>query len=156
VRFGWARFYADENVDQRLLSWLRRRGYRVDSAQDLGLIGRDDSFQLQEARRRKAVLLTNDVDYLNHRRFPFTQLRDTAIVIMRTEEKGEGRVDFGYMLLALDKEIGASHRSGLNGLKIEVRGPRMILHARVRSRIRTDEINISRPWKTRRLFQQSD
>jgi len=84
VKFGKTRFYADENVELDLVDYFQSRGYRVESAHKLGLLSRDDHFHLQEAKRRKVVLLTRDVDFLNHREFPFRDLKNAAIVIMRT------------------------------------------------------------------------
>jgi len=152
MRFGWARFYADEDIEDHLIVHLRDKGYHVDSARELGFAKKDDRFQLHEARRRKAVLLTRDLDFLNHRVHRFDELGDTGIVILRTEDKPETRVEFGYMLLALQKELGPSGSKGLHGLKIELRGPRMVLYARVNGRIRKDEVDISKPYGSRELF----
>ena len=152
MKFGRARFYADENVDQDLITWLRGRKFRVQCAQALGSKGRDDRFHLQEAARRKCVLLTNDRDYLDHSAFPFSEIKRTAIIVLGTQYKA-GSVEFGYMLLALQTEIAVSGTKNLWGLKVELRGPRIVFHAEVRGRIRRDEVDISRPLISRTLFQ---
>lgn len=155
MRYGRARFYADENIEENLIAWLRSRKHRVLSARELGFGGRDDQFQLQEARRRKSILLTNDPDFLNHRRFPFHTLRQTGVVVLRTERKPDALAQYGFMLLALVHEVGASGNEGLRGLKVELRGPRIILYANLGGKIRTDEIDISSPRKTRYLLQDA-
>jgi len=155
MKFGRARFYADENVDHDLITWLRGRKFRVQSAQALGYKGRDDRFHLQEAARRKCVLLTNDRDYLDHSAFPFSRIKRTAIIVLGTQYKADS-VEFGYMLLALGTEIAVSGTKNLWGLKVELRGPRMVFHAVVRGRIRRDEIDISRPLVSRTMFEDAD
>jgi predicted nuclease of predicted toxin-antitoxin system len=79
---GKARFYADENVEAYLVKHIRNSGIRVEYANELGFNPRDDLFHLQEARRRKCILLTRDLDYLDHREFSFDLLKDTAVVIL--------------------------------------------------------------------------
>jgi predicted nuclease of predicted toxin-antitoxin system len=50
---------------------LRDEGFHVECANELGYQPRDDTFHLQEARRRKSVLLTHDLDFLDHGKIPF-------------------------------------------------------------------------------------
>jgi hypothetical protein len=80
----------------KLIFDYRRHGqkdqsYKVEYAQELGFASRDDSFHLQEARRRKSVLLTRDRDSLNHREFPFSNLKGQRLsslkarIITRTD-----------------------------------------------------------------------
>jgi predicted nuclease of predicted toxin-antitoxin system len=150
-----ARFYADENIGRELVDYIRGQGFRVEYAPELGLSPRDDSFHLQEATRRKCILLSNDADFLDHRRFPFDRLKNTAIVVIRTEPKSEVPANYGYALLCLLKEVAPSGRRNLYGLKIEIRGPRMIFYAHVDGEIRQDEVDISKPMPERELFQGS-
>ena len=152
MKFGKVRFYADENIEDYLVDHIRDQGFHVEYARELGLCTRDDAFHLQEARRRKCILLTRDTDFLDHAKFPFHNLKDTAIVILRTEDKPEGKLNLGYMLVCLFEEIGASGNRNLYGLKIEIRGPRMILYARVDGRIKHDVVDISQPYEDRELF----
>jgi len=152
VSYAKVRFYADENVEQYLVDYIRNHGFHVDSAQELGLSPRDDTFHLQEARRRKCVLLTKDTDFLDHKRFPFQNLKDTAVVVLRTEDKPQSKLNYGYMLICLLEEIGASGNRNIQGLKVEVRGPKMILYARIGGRVKQDIVDISRPREDRVLF----
>lgn len=151
---GRTRFYADEDVNMAIILWLRSRGYHVDAAVDFGFSGRDDAFHLSEASRRKAVLLTSDRDFLDDRKFSFSALKNTAIVVMATEWNNDSQLNFGYMLLALEREIAKSGTKNLQGLKIELRGPRMLLRARVGGKIHRDELDVSKPFNTRNLFAE--
>jgi predicted nuclease of predicted toxin-antitoxin system len=81
------KFYADENIDIALVRYLRHdHSANIQSAVELGLSGRDDSFHFQEARRRNRFLLTHDKDFLNHSLFPFQGL--TGVVILDTPSVG--------------------------------------------------------------------
>jgi predicted nuclease of predicted toxin-antitoxin system len=153
MTIGKARFYADENISQHIIDHIRDKGLRVISAKEEGLSPRDDAFHMEEARRRKCILLTRDSDFLDHRKFPFQKLKDTAIVILRTESKQDNRLNFGYMLLCLLNEVGASGNKNLHGLKIEIKGSRMILYARLGGRIKRDVVDISEPFEDRDLFR---
>ncbi|NQT04001.1 MAG: DUF5615 family PIN-like protein [Planctomycetes bacterium] len=148
------RFYADENIPTNVIEYLRHHGFHVDSAIDLGYSSRDDKFQLQEARRRKSVLLTRDKDFMDHKRFPFHNLKDTAVVILRTLEKSGKSINFGFMLSGLIDQIGISGNKNINGLKIELLGPRIKFHARLKGAIKTDEIDISQEIEDRNLFEE--
>jgi predicted nuclease of predicted toxin-antitoxin system len=154
MKYGRVRFYADEDIEDELVAFIREEGYRVFSARELGLSPRDDRHHLQEARKRKCVLLTRDLDYLSHRRFPFTQLKDTAIVILRTPLSSAKPVAAGFALTSLLKEVADSGRRNLQGLKIEIQGPRITLHARIRGRIRSEEVDISSTQPSTILFDE--
>lgn len=151
-----AKLYADENIEAYLVEHLRNQGLTVDYAIELGYQSRDDQFHFQEARRRKAFLLTKDIGFLDNKKFPYNNLRDTAIVVLRTEKGPIARLDFGYALVALFDHIVASGRKNLAGLKIEIKGPRIIFHAQVKGKIRRDEIDISKPIKDRTLFEETE
>jgi len=151
--FGKARFYADENVEQILIDHVRESGYKIDSANELGFHPRDDTFHLQEAKRRKCILLTRDKDFLVHNRFPFHHLNDTAIVVLRTDFGGSADLNYGYMLVSLFDEIASSGNANLHGLKIELRGTRIKFHAQIGGAIRVDEVDISKPGYGKDLFQ---
>jgi predicted nuclease of predicted toxin-antitoxin system len=150
---GKARFYADENVEAYLVKHIRNSGIRVEYANELGFNPRDDLFHLQEARRRKCILLTRDLDYLDHREFSFDLLKDTAVVILRTEKRGRNDLSFGYALVSLFDVIAASGRQNLAGLKIELKGPKIIFHANIGGQIKVDEIDISKRDYGKLLFQ---
>jgi predicted nuclease of predicted toxin-antitoxin system len=152
MKFGKAKFYADENVEAYLVEHIRRNGFKVVCANELGFSPRDDGFHLQEARRRKYILLTKDNDFLDHRIFPFHELKDTAIVILRTENKGSHDWSFGYMLVSLF-DLAASGNKNLHGLKVELKGPKTLFYANVDGKIKSDEIDISRGGYEKDLFQ---
>jgi len=148
-----AKFYADENIEAYLVEHLRNQGMMVDYAVELGYKPRDDQFHLQEARRRKSILLTRDTDFLDNRKFPYYNLKYTAIVMIGTEMKTAYKLDIGYMLVALIDHIAASGLKNLKGLKIEIKGPRIIFHANVEGRKKRDEIDISQEIEERWLFK---
>jgi predicted nuclease of predicted toxin-antitoxin system len=152
MKFGKTRFYADEDVEEDLISYIREKGYKVFSVRELGFQSRDDRFHLQEARRRKCVLLTRDQDFLNHRRFPVRELKDTAIIILRTELSSSNPVNAGYLLICLLEELAPSGNQNLNGMKVELQGSKMQFYARIKGRIRTDLVDISEPYEDRELF----
>ncbi len=149
-------FYADENIEAYLIQHLRNQGLNIDSAVELGFQSRDDQFHLQEARRRKSVVLTRDVDFLDDRRFPYHILHNTAVVVLRTELGPRATLDFGYALVGLLDHIATSGRKNLAGLKQEIKGPCMILHARVGGKVKQDEVDISKPLVERDLFQDQE
>lgn len=154
-RGGRTHFYADENVDAALVGFMRTQGYRIDSAVELGLSPRDDRFHLQEAKRRKALLLTNDTDFLNDREFPFNNLHDTAIVVMRTDEKAP-RMTRGYMLFALLDHVAPSGNHNLHGLKIELRGPVMALRAQRDGAVRSYLFDLSKPFRDGKFVDKNE
>jgi predicted nuclease of predicted toxin-antitoxin system len=150
-----AKLYADESIEANLVRHLRSQGVAVDYAVDLGFNPRDDEFHFQEARRRKAILLSKDIDFLDNNRFPYCNMKDTAIVILRTEKGYTATLDFGYALVALLDYIVASGRRNLAGLKMEIKGPRIIFHALTKGKVRHDEIDISKGFKDRVLFEEA-
>jgi predicted nuclease of predicted toxin-antitoxin system len=148
-----AKIYADENIEAYLVDYLRHQGLTVDYAIELRYQPRDDQFHFQEARRRKAILLRKDIDFLDNRKFPYHNMRDTAIVVLKTEKGSVASLDFGYALVALFDYIVASGTKNLAGLKIEIKGPRIIFHAQVKGKVRCDEIDISKLIDDRTLFE---
>lgn len=154
MRYGRVRFYVDENVESYLIEHIRHQGFRVISALELGLFPRDDKFHLQEARRRGCILLTRDTDFLNDTTFPFHYLKKAGIVVLRTDNTSGDGMNFGYALVCLLEEIGASGNQNLHGLKIEIKGPKMIVRAQTRGQVREDVVDISGPLNDRELFQR--
>jgi predicted nuclease of predicted toxin-antitoxin system len=142
---GRARFYLDHNVEASIAELLRYRGFHVEVASELGFEKKSDRSHLQAAKRRGAVLVTRDKDYLDDRVFPFHDLKDAAIVVLRTEASA-GLAPFGYMLLSLVEEIGRTSNGTLFGMKIELAGSVVVLRARVAGRIETERYDISQPY----------
>lgn len=154
MKFGKTRFYADENIQSWLVGYLRSKGFHVEYAIELGFNPRDDEFHLQEAKRRKCILLTKDKDFLDHGRFPFQDLKDTAIIVLETDESVEQKYIYGYMILSLIGEVGYSGNRNINGLKIELIGSKVKLHSRYKGQIKTDEYDTSNYDGDRELFEK--
>ena len=150
-----AKLYADENIETNLVRHLRNQGVTVDCAEELGYKPRDDEFHLQEARKRSAILLTKDTDFLDDNKFPYRNMKDTAIVVLRTEKGYKATLEFGYALVALLDHIVASGTRNLAGLKIEIKGSKIIFHALVKGKVKRDEIDISKGFKDRMLFDEA-
>ena len=58
------RFHLDEHVAFAVAAALRKHGIDVTTTQDAGLIGADDSAQLEYARQEGRVIVTHHADYL--------------------------------------------------------------------------------------------
>lgn len=58
------KFYLDENIEIAIAKQLMNRHIEVFTVRDLGLLGRDDIFHLNNATRMGCVLCTYDSDYL--------------------------------------------------------------------------------------------
>jgi hypothetical protein len=72
---------------------------------------------------------------------------------LRTEKRGRNDLSFGYALVSLFDVIAASGRQNLAGLKIELKGPKIIFHANIGGQIKVDEIDISKRDYGKLLFQ---
>ncbi len=46
MKFGRCKFYADENIEEDLIEFIREKGYKVISAKELGLSGKNDKYHL--------------------------------------------------------------------------------------------------------------
>jgi predicted nuclease of predicted toxin-antitoxin system len=75
-----ARFLVDENVPPELTRLLTERGYNAKSVSDIGMRGRSDEDVLARALRDNRLLITNDDDFREERRFP--EHRNPGIVII--------------------------------------------------------------------------
>jgi predicted nuclease of predicted toxin-antitoxin system len=80
------RFYFDENVQVAVSEQLRRAGFDVVSAHDLGTLGEEDTKHLQRATEMGRVLCTYDDDFLalanqgfEHAGIVFAQHEKTSI-----------------------------------------------------------------------------
>ena len=58
------KIYADESINIAIVEGLKRRGIKAFSAQDLEKLGLTDEEQLEIAIHQKAVVLTNDSDFI--------------------------------------------------------------------------------------------
>jgi predicted nuclease of predicted toxin-antitoxin system len=75
-----ARFLIDEDLPGALAGALNRRGWNVRNVEDLGLKGRSDDEILAGAFREDRMLLIQDTDFLDERRFP--RHRNPGIVVL--------------------------------------------------------------------------
>jgi predicted nuclease of predicted toxin-antitoxin system len=66
-----ARFLVDENIECVVLDTLRESGFNAVSTNDVGISGHPDENVLAFAKRDDRVLLTNDADFLDDRKFPY-------------------------------------------------------------------------------------
>ena len=98
------------------------------------------------------MLLSKDRDYLDHRRFPFQELKNTAIIVIKTGYSGDNIINLGHMLVTLVEEVGASGNKNVQGLKMEINGPTTTLFARVNGRIMRDVVKLGDP--DRELFTE--
>ena len=64
------KLFADECVYQVTVEALRSWGHDVVTTQEVNLAGEADEEQLQEAISQGRVLITNDLDFSNIRRYP--------------------------------------------------------------------------------------
>ena len=64
------KLFADECVYQVTVDALRSWGHDVVTTQEVNLAGEADEEQLQEAISQRRVLITNDLDFSNIRRYP--------------------------------------------------------------------------------------
>lgn len=65
-----AKFLVDENLEGAVVELLREIGWNALGVSEIGLNGHEDEDVFAAAWREDRVLLTNDRDYLNGRRFP--------------------------------------------------------------------------------------
>jgi predicted nuclease of predicted toxin-antitoxin system len=66
------RFYLDEHMPlEEITHRLRRKGHSHKHAVTFGFGGRDDSFHYQFARSDKRILITQDADFADPRRYPY-------------------------------------------------------------------------------------
>jgi len=110
---GRIKFYADENVDSALIKALKHF-YKVNikTALELGCSGRDDNFHFNEAKRLERFLLTTDMDFLDHRKFPFKQT--FGVVVLNGIKNSR---DLGYMSWWLTEHVVPSKKE-IIGTKI--------------------------------------
>ncbi|MBE7439173.1 MAG: DUF5615 family PIN-like protein [Spirochaetales bacterium] len=99
--------YADENIDQRLVSFLRASGYAVKYGREIQK-GRSDQELLAEAFAQLSILLTEDKDFGE---WVFAHKRPTIGIILlryRPSEKERIRLLLLNLLNARGPEILAS------------------------------------------------
>ncbi len=75
-----ARLLLDEDLDPALAEGFRALGWRLETAEEVRLRGRDDVDLLAYAHRENRILITNDVSFHDERRFP--PHRNPGVVII--------------------------------------------------------------------------
>ena len=71
------KFLADENVDARLIQWLKKLGYDVMTATK----GVRNSSLFQLAKKFRRILITNDTDFLNT--LLYSPRKHPGIIVLR-------------------------------------------------------------------------
>jgi hypothetical protein len=67
---GRSKFLADENIDVRVVAYLRKRKFNVKTVAESNLKHRDDADVLAFAWREDRILLTHDEGFLDEQRYP--------------------------------------------------------------------------------------
>jgi hypothetical protein len=81
TRFRKMKLYADEDIEDEAVAFLRGRGVNIKSARELGYRRKPDSFHAAYAHRTKRFLITrNGKDYLDDAEFPFRSLHGLIVV----------------------------------------------------------------------------
>ena len=75
------RFKLDENIDVRLATWIAERGHDISTVRAQGISGADDEEIYEICRRERRTLVSLDLDFSNHLRFP--PLPTDGIVVLR-------------------------------------------------------------------------
>jgi|SRR5215470_17357649 len=67
-----AKIYADEDIEEEAVGWIRSEGVNIKSARELGHRGKPDSFHAAFAFKEKRFLLTkNEKDFFDNAAVPF-------------------------------------------------------------------------------------
>jgi len=120
VRMRRARIYADENIEDEAIEFLRSQKVSVLSARELGYAGRGDGFHLNYARSKGRYLLTKDEDFLNDRKFPLNNV--PGIIVLAGDMSR--MVDYNVALNLILTQVvpfGSLH----SGQKIQVSASRI-------------------------------
>lgn len=86
---GDAKFYADHNLDESIVLVLRHQGHDVETAREIGAERQPDEYHYRRALKTKRVLLTEDGDYLDNRRFPLSQTRGVVVFNIDISDTGQ-------------------------------------------------------------------
>lgn len=92
------RFLVDENVPEDLVSVLRERGYNTKSVAECELKGRDDEEIFGLAYKENRVLVTQDKDFLDDRRFPIQRNPGLAVLPAYSQNEDAFVTAFGHLL----------------------------------------------------------
>jgi predicted nuclease of predicted toxin-antitoxin system len=110
---GKAQFLVDENIDGIVIEILRKKGWNAISVTEVNLAGHSDEDVLAYGWREDRILLTQDHNFLDDRRFP--EHRNPGIIILPSEPVGSSK--FARPLLQALSIVG-SFRKLYRGAKI--------------------------------------
>jgi predicted nuclease of predicted toxin-antitoxin system len=57
-----ARFFADENIQESLITWLKEEGFDISGIRSENLYGLDDQLIIEKAFIEKRITITQDSD----------------------------------------------------------------------------------------------
>jgi predicted nuclease of predicted toxin-antitoxin system len=80
-RIKKVKLYADEDIEDQIVTYLRDKRINITSARELGYRGKPDSFHAAYAFKKKRFLLTkNEKDFFNDRDLPFNRTHGVIAV----------------------------------------------------------------------------
>ena len=90
------RFYLDEHMPlAEVPRRLRRKGHSCKHAVKLGFGSRDDSFHYQFARAEKRILITQDADFADPRKYPYR--KHPGVIIIDISRDADPMTLFGVL-----------------------------------------------------------
>lgn len=90
------KFYTDEHVAQAVVAGLRRRGVKVQTVTETGMLGASDEELLAFALREGRVFFTQDADFL---RLHAAGTTHAGIVYAHQQRVSVGEIIHGLMLI---------------------------------------------------------
>jgi predicted nuclease of predicted toxin-antitoxin system len=114
---GKAQFLVDENINEIVTDILRKKEWNAISVTEVNLAGHSDEDVLAYAWREDRILLTQDHNFLDDRRFP--EHRNPGIIILPSEPADSSK--FARSLLQALSIVG-SFRKLYRGAKIVFSG----------------------------------
>ena len=76
-------FYCDENFPIPSMMYMRKRGFKVVHCIDIKNLNKSDIWQINFARKGKAILLTNDFDFVSFKD-KGVNIKDTGIILFNS------------------------------------------------------------------------
>jgi hypothetical protein len=114
------KFYADRNVPALVIDQLRQVGLSVSSAPDSDDI-LDEHHLLEKAKRRKAILLTTNINFLDIKTITLKDLIEGACIVVLRMDQYNDRTNYGSILWNLIEQIDDLRRhKGLRNVKINL------------------------------------
>jgi hypothetical protein len=81
-RIKKVRLYADEDIEDEAVEYLRGEGINITSARELGYRGKPDSFHAAYPFKKKRFLLTkNEKDFFNDRDLPYNRTHGVIAIV---------------------------------------------------------------------------